>query len=190
MAFDNCFLLFMIVKIDYLQLISMNILYNAPKSIDQFNTRLASRGDLFLETNSTFQYGIRSIEFTGARLWNILPVPLTLIHMGGGEGKFAPQAVFCYSSTFLLQLSFFAHHLVYFLVTRDLTCCHGNPILNRCLAKNRPKSESNFNFVLQYKFELDSLRNNEITKKLLITDIFGCRDKARVRNDVIFKQGL
>ena len=40
------------------------------------------------------------------------------------------------------------------------------------------------------KFELNSLRNNEITMKLLITDIFGCRDKAEVRNDVIFKQWL
>ena len=40
------------------------------------------------------------------------------------------------------------------------------------------------------KFELNSLRNNEITMKLLIADIFGCRDKAEVRNDVIFKQWL
>ena len=40
------------------------------------------------------------------------------------------------------------------------------------------------------KFELNSLRNNEITMKLLITDIFGCRDKAKIRNDVIFKQWL
>ena len=40
------------------------------------------------------------------------------------------------------------------------------------------------------KFELNSLRNNEITMKLLITDIFGYRDKAKVRNDVIFKQWL
>ena len=38
--------------------------------------------------------------------------------------------------------------------------------------------------------ELNSLRNNEITMKLLITNIFGCRDKAEVRNDVIFKQWL
>ena len=38
------------------------------------------------------------------------------------------------------------------------------------------------------KFELNSLRNNEITIKLSITGIFGCRDIAEVRNDVIFKQ--
>ena len=40
------------------------------------------------------------------------------------------------------------------------------------------------------KFELNSSRNNEITRKLLITDIFGCRDKPEVRDDVIFKQWL
>ena len=40
------------------------------------------------------------------------------------------------------------------------------------------------------KFELNSLRNNEITMKLLITVILGCCDKAKVRNDVIFKQWL
>ena len=40
------------------------------------------------------------------------------------------------------------------------------------------------------KLELNSLRNNEITMKLLIKDIFGCRDKAEVRNDVIFQQWL
>ena len=40
------------------------------------------------------------------------------------------------------------------------------------------------------KLELNSLRNNEIRMKLLITDIFGCHDKAKVRNDVIFKQWL
>ena len=38
------------------------------------------------------------------------------------------------------------------------------------------------------KFELNSLKNNEITMKVLTTDIFGCHDKAKVRNDVIFKQ--
>ena len=40
------------------------------------------------------------------------------------------------------------------------------------------------------KFELNSLRNNEITMKLLITDIFGCHDTVKIRNDVIFKQWL
>ena len=39
------------------------------------------------------------------------------------------------------------------------------------------------------KFELKSLTNNDITMKLPITDIFGCRDTAEIRNDVIFKNG-
>ena len=40
------------------------------------------------------------------------------------------------------------------------------------------------------KFVLNPSRNNEITIKLLITDIFGCRDTAEVTNDVISKQWL
>ena len=40
------------------------------------------------------------------------------------------------------------------------------------------------------KFELNSLRNDEITIKLLITHIFGCHDTTKVRNDVIFKHWL
>ena len=47
-----------------------------------------------------------------------------------------------------------------------------------------------FSFTSYTKYELNSLRNNEITMKLLITVIFGCGDKAKVRNDVIFKQWL
>ena len=38
-----------------------------------YSTRLASRGDIFLERKNTFQYGIRSIEYNGARLWNMIP---------------------------------------------------------------------------------------------------------------------
>ena len=80
--------------------------------------------------------------------------PLTLIYMGGGGANLSPpRQFFCYSSkpvgARLLKLCGFycqpiAHNLVYFLVTWDLSCCHGNLILNRRLAKKRPKSESNF----------------------------------------------
>ena len=50
---------------------------------------------------------------------------------------------------------------------------------------------SNFDLLLSSsKFELNSLRNNEITMKLLITDIFVFHDTLKVRNDVIFRQWL
>ena len=42
--------------------------------IHSYSTRLASHGDLFLERKNAFQYGIRSVEYKGARLWNIVPV--------------------------------------------------------------------------------------------------------------------
>ena len=81
------------------------------------------------------------------------------------------------------------HHLVCFLVTRDLSCCYGNPISNTCLPKN-----DNMNKLLIFtsytKFMLNSLRNNAIAMTLLITDIFGCHDTVKVSNDVIFKHWL
>ena len=40
------------------------------------------------------------------------------------------------------------------------------------------------------EFELNSVRHNKITFKLLITDILGCRDTVKVTNDVIFRQWL
>ena len=36
--------------------------------LNHFNTRLPCHGDLFLERKNTFQYGIRSIEYSGAKL--------------------------------------------------------------------------------------------------------------------------
>ena len=39
-----------------------------------YNTRLASRGDLFLTRKTTLQYGIRSIQYSGARLWKSVPI--------------------------------------------------------------------------------------------------------------------
>ena len=77
------------------------------------------------------------------------------LYWGGGG---LPEAVFCYSSKTvgarLLKLCGFycypiTRHLVSFLVARDLSCCHGNLNPNRCLAKKRPKSESNFSRLLK-----------------------------------------
>ena len=51
--------------------------YFAPvASMHHYDTRAASRGDLFLQRKNTFIYGIRSIQYSGARLWNTLPAPI------------------------------------------------------------------------------------------------------------------
>ena len=39
----------------------------------QYNTRSASRGDLFLVRRNTMQYGLRSICFNGVKSWNTIP---------------------------------------------------------------------------------------------------------------------
>ena len=44
--------------------------------VHSINTGQASRGDLFFAGKTTFQYGIRSIQYSGAMLWNSLPVSI------------------------------------------------------------------------------------------------------------------
>ena len=43
-------------------------------SIHQYHTRQASKGDIFLHSVNTTQFGIRSARYTGAILWNKLPI--------------------------------------------------------------------------------------------------------------------
>ena len=40
------------------------------------NTRQSTRGDLFLANINTSQYGLKSIRYLGAKLWNELPIAL------------------------------------------------------------------------------------------------------------------
>ena len=65
----NFSLLYMTVRIAYFHKFFVQC-----TQIHSCSTRLASRGDLFLERKNTFQYGVRSIEYNGARLWNMVPV--------------------------------------------------------------------------------------------------------------------
>ena len=74
--------------------------------VHRFSTRLASRSDLFLERKNTFQYGIRSIDFTGAVLWNMLPVPLresSSVHVFHAELKTLLIILQCLIITVLLE---------------------------------------------------------------------------------------
>ena len=75
--FVNCnyFHLYLIVKTKFAPVYFHDYFVQCSQ-VHNFNTRLASRGGLFLERKNTFQYGIRSIEYNGARLWNMLPVNL------------------------------------------------------------------------------------------------------------------
>ena len=45
-------------------------------SVHQYSTRQASQGDLYLYRMNSLQYGLKSIRYLGAKLWNTLPVDL------------------------------------------------------------------------------------------------------------------
>ena len=42
--------------------------------VHSIRTRQAIRDDLFLERRHTVQYGIRSVQYSEAKLWNSIPV--------------------------------------------------------------------------------------------------------------------
>ena len=50
--------------------------FTAISPTHSIGTRQSKRGDLFVERKNTTQYGIRSIHFSGARLWNSLPLTI------------------------------------------------------------------------------------------------------------------
>ena len=45
-------------------------------SVHQYATRQASQGDLYMFQKNSLQYGLNSIRYLGAKLWNTLPVEL------------------------------------------------------------------------------------------------------------------
>ena len=45
-------------------------------SVHQYSTRQASHGDLYMTHQNTLHYGLKSIRYLGAKLWNTLPVEL------------------------------------------------------------------------------------------------------------------
>ena len=46
-------------------------------SVHSYSTRQSSKRNLYLASVNTTQYGLRSLKFTGPRLWNSLPTSLT-----------------------------------------------------------------------------------------------------------------
>ena len=44
--------------------------------VHQYSTRQASQGDLYLFRKNSLQYGLKSIRYLGAKLWNTLPIEL------------------------------------------------------------------------------------------------------------------
>ena len=45
-------------------------LFDSLTSVHRYNTRQASKGDIFMTQKSTLQYGLRSIRYSGAKSWN------------------------------------------------------------------------------------------------------------------------
>ena len=50
--------------------------FTCTSSIHEYHTRRSYRGDVFLAHKNSLQYGLKSTRYTGAKMWNDLPVEL------------------------------------------------------------------------------------------------------------------
>ena len=50
--------------------------FSLNSTVHCYNTRQSFRGDLFLANINTSQYGLKSIRYLGATLWNELPIAI------------------------------------------------------------------------------------------------------------------
>ena len=64
-------------------------------SIHDHNTRQASKGDIFISSVNTTQYGKRTAKFVGSVRWNNLPPPLRECP-SSRNFKNAPRAIFLF----------------------------------------------------------------------------------------------
>ena len=46
------------------------IFFETLTTVHHYDTRQASRGDIFMTRKNTLQYGLRSVRFAGAKSWN------------------------------------------------------------------------------------------------------------------------
>ena len=53
--------------------------FNPVSSIHSYNTRQSQIDNLFVKYVHTTQYGIRSLSYTGLKLWNFLPIDVKKI---------------------------------------------------------------------------------------------------------------
>ena len=47
------------------------------QTVHLYGTRQASRGDLFQTNKNAIQYGLRSMQYFGSKLWNTIPIIVT-----------------------------------------------------------------------------------------------------------------
>ena len=50
--------------------------FSLNSSIHSYETRYSARGDIYVEKKNTLQFGLRSMRYMGAKLWNDLPLEI------------------------------------------------------------------------------------------------------------------
>ena len=71
--FDLKLLSFVYESINMTSPVCFHNFFESLTSVHQYNTRQASKGDIFMTQENTLQYGLRSIRYSGAKSWNEIP---------------------------------------------------------------------------------------------------------------------
>ena len=50
--------------------------FNYNSNIHDYSTRMAARGDIFVERKNTMQYGIKSVRYAGTKSRNTIPIEI------------------------------------------------------------------------------------------------------------------
>ena len=78
MKLDDIFhlniLTFVVKAINKLSPIYFHNYFTPSSSVHRFETRQATRGDLFNTLKNTILYGHKTVQYFGSKLWNTLPI--------------------------------------------------------------------------------------------------------------------
>ena len=75
-VFQLQMLSFVFESINKLNPMCFHDFFTCTSSIHEYHTRHSYRGDVFLAHKNSLQYGLKSIRYMGAKMWNDLPVEL------------------------------------------------------------------------------------------------------------------
>ena len=71
--FESKLLTFVYESVNMISPIYFHNFFDTLTSVHQYDTRQAAKGDILIRRKNTLQYGLRSIQYAGAKSWNSIP---------------------------------------------------------------------------------------------------------------------
>ena len=75
--FDIKLLTFVYESVNMISPLIFHNYFETLTAVHQYDTRQASKGDMFMSCKNTLQYGLRSVRYAGAKSWNSISDVIT-----------------------------------------------------------------------------------------------------------------